>query len=83
MFLNICFSIKIKLYSFYLINKLKEKIDISNDQGTDSERLLKANIVEFLCRLQESSCLKYSSVRFNSIPVQHFQDPENANFANP
>ena len=66
-----------------MIGKLREKIDISNDQGTDTERLLKANLIEFLCRLQESSCLKYSRERFNSIPTQHFTYPENLDYANP
>ena len=51
---------------------MKEKINVTSDSGTHTERLLKTIVIQFLCGLQESSCLRYTTKRFNDIPELYF-----------
>ncbi len=51
---------------------MKQRINITSDSGSHTERLLKTVLIEFLCRLQQSSCLKYATERFNAIPELYF-----------
>ena len=79
---SLYFTIK-KAFCLQLTRKLANSLDLASDDGSWGQRMLRVEIIEFLCRLHDPDCLKYADVRFNSIPVQHFNEPENTAFKNP
>lgn len=46
-----------------------------SDEGNHTLRLLKINMIEFLCRLQDSGCLKNATKYFQSVPEDYFNNP--------
>lgn len=68
-------------YGISLAKSLSEKIDIWNDEGEHTVRLLKINMIEFLCRLQDGGCLKNATKNFQSVPIDYFNNPSD-NFGN-
>jgi hypothetical protein len=56
---------------------LKDKINVYDDKGTHTERLLKMAVVDFDCRMENMECLNTMSALFNSIPKSYFRDPNN------
>ena len=65
----------IKDYSIQLLSYLKDKINVYDDKGTPTERLLKMAIVDFDCRMENIECLNTMTTLFNSIPKSYFADP--------
>lgn len=72
----------IRDYNLFLTAKLRKNSNITSDTGSHSQRLLRIQIIEFLCRLHEASCLKYTDERFSSIPPEYFREPENSDYIN-
>ena len=50
-------------------------LDIWDDLGTHTDKLLKSSLVNFLCRLQNSDCLTKSSELFAKIDQTYFSNP--------
>lgn len=47
-------------------------LDIWDDLGNDLLRLLKADLTEFQCRMQEEVCLNKATELFETIPEEYF-----------
>lgn len=58
-------------------------LDIWDDQGSDLLRLLKADLVDFQCRMQEEVCLNKATELFNSITDEYFVIISNNQNLNP
>lgn len=50
-------------------------MNLWSDSGSHTERLLKSNLIEFLCRLQDPNCLENVDAQFNLIPSEYFLSP--------
>lgn len=52
------------------------KMDIwDTNSGEHSEKLLKINAIDFVCRLQEEKCLTNMSAIFDKINPDYFYNP--------
>jgi hypothetical protein len=58
---------------------LGKRIDLTTDTGSHLERLLKVDVIDFQCRLQDTACLKYANERFSSIPDEYFTSQNQTN----
>jgi hypothetical protein len=65
-----------KGFGEYLSRILFRKLDIWNpNSGDHSERLLKINAIDFVCRLQEEYCLRNMTSLFENISPDYFYNP--------
>ena len=60
-----------------LARSLADRLDIWNITGSHVEKLFKNNIIDFLCRLQDESCLRKSTELFLGLDPLYFTDVNN------
>ena len=72
----------IKGYALGLTKPISEAIDIWDDSGDHTTRLLKSLLIEFLCRMQDFRCLDKASAYFYSIPPEYFDLPTDTRYNN-
>ena len=65
----------IKGFANKLFQELKKKWDIWDDSGSTSLRLLKSELIDFMCRLQVQECLDNVTENFKKIPQNYFTNP--------
>lgn len=62
-----------------LASKLSDRFDITSDTKGHLDRLLKIEILDFLCRLQDLKSLDYSTSQFNLISDEYFETSNDTN----
>lgn len=67
--------VNLKEFGTAIVRSLMKRMDIWQDTGSHEERLLKANIIEFLCRMQDEECLINASEAFETIDPEYFNNP--------
>ena len=60
-----------KEFGSNIVTSLFSKLDIWNDQGSNTQRLLKANLIDFLCRMQNTECLLNATQIFKSLDSKY------------
>lgn len=50
-------------------------MNLWDDSGSHSERLLKISMIDFLCRLQDENCLSNATKKYESINSDYFLNP--------
>ncbi|CAF0936439.1 unnamed protein product [Brachionus calyciflorus] len=58
-------------------------LDLWDDSGDAQTRLLKADLVEFQCRMQSAQCLNKATELFETISDDYFVSPNSGEFNNP
>ena len=66
---------QIKDFAVSISRPFADRIDAWNSQGTHTQRLLKTNLINFLCRMQNEDYLRKASSEFNSLNPFYFIFP--------
>ncbi len=64
-----------KEYSIGLVKPFAERINAWDNSGTHVQLLLKTNLIDFLCRMQDEAYLRKASDYFNSLNPFYFIFP--------
>ncbi len=68
-----------KEYSIGLVKPFAERINAWDNSGTHVQLLLKTNLIDFLCRMQDEAYLRKASDYFNSLNPFYFIFPSQIN----
>ena len=58
-----------------IVRSLITRMNLWEDSGTHLERLLKISMINFMCRLQDESCLNNATDKFEKINSDYFLNP--------
>jgi hypothetical protein len=71
-----------KAFAISLTKEITNKLNLWVDSGTYTERLLRVSLLDFVCRMQDDSCLLNATKLYETIPNGYFTSPTNPNNIN-
>ena len=66
-----------KDFGEYIIRAItvRDNLNLWDDKGTHTQRLLKRSLIDFLCRIQNAECLRTSTKYYEQISSDYFLNP--------